>query len=218
MFGGNFISNPAGIDYNYYSNPANYESISGAVPADSIQDEFISNDLDETNAELTPTVDSNTLLLYTRFNQYIANGWTAVWGNPLSGDTISISYSQPITKILVKRINLDYPKKRVPCKYVQHDDILGILYDPFNTTTHKYPKNTIQENFVDIYSDKSFIPIFVELTYIRHPKKLDLFNGIGCELPDHTHQEIVEMAVKSILETLESPRYQTQSMENMESE
>ena len=223
QYGGAFIQvsldeYPTGIDYNYYSNPANYQSISGAVPADSIQDAVTINDQLDLNAELTPTVDSNTLLLYTPYSQYISYGWTAVWTNPLTGETSLVNYNNPTIAKVVKRVDPTLPKKRVPCKYVQHDDILGILYDPFNTTTHKYPKYTIQENFIDVYSDNSFIPIFVELTYIRHPKKLDSINGIGCELPEHSHQEIVEMAVKSILETIESPRYQTQSMENMESE
>ena len=42
--------------------------------------------------------------------------------------------------------------------------------------------------------------------------------GIGSELPEHTHDEVIEMAVKSILETIESPRYQSQSGEVLESE
>ena len=42
--------------------------------------------------------------------------------------------------------------------------------------------------------------------------------GIGSELPEHTHDEVVEMAVKSILEAFESPRYQSQSGEVLESE
>lgn len=222
QFGGFFIQNEDGMDYDYYSNPQNYLSITGTVPADSVQDGDstvgVSTYTIDNNSELTPTVDSNTLLLYTKFPQYVQNGWTAVWKNPLTGQQVSVQYSGPKTVTITKRLNPILPTKRVACKYVQHDDILGLLYDPFNTTTHKYPKYTIQENFIDVYSDNKFIPIFVELTYIRHPKKLNRIDGVGCELPEHTHQEIVEMAVKSILETIESPRYQTQSMENMESE
>jgi len=42
--------------------------------------------------------------------------------------------------------------------------------------------------------------------------------SLGCELPDHTHQEIVEMGVKSILEAISDPQYNTQSREVLESE
>jgi len=209
--GGDFISNSNGIDYDYYSNPNNYSV--GVVPVDSQQDVGVTSGYEE-----TPTVDSNTLLLSIPSTTYVANGWIAIWMNPLTEDETSVSYSNPITRTFTKRDAPSYAIKRVPIKYVQHDDILALLLDPFNTTTHKYPKYTIQENFVDIYSDNSFIPIFVEITYIRHPKRLNHSQGVGCELPEHTHQEIVELGVKSILETIESPRYNSQSREVLESE
>tara|TARA_R110002073_G_scaffold68060_2_gene169032 strand:- start:92 stop:1195 length:1104 start_codon:yes stop_codon:yes gene_type:complete len=209
--GGDFIHNSEGMDYDYYSNANNYSV--GVVPADSRQDIGVSS-----NTEGTPTVDSNTLLLSIPSTTYVANGWVAIWGDLLTGAETSVSYSGPTSQTLTKRDAPTIAIKRVPIKYVQHDDILALLLDPFNTTTHKYPKYTIQENFVDIYSDNSFIPIFVELTYIRHPKRLTLSQGVGCELPEHTHQEIVELGIKSILETIESPRYTSQSREVLESE
>ena len=75
-----------------------------------------------------------------------------------------------------------------------------------------------QETFVDLYAKEFFAPRSIQLKYIRKPASIDKRNGIGCELPEHTHHEIVEMAVKSILEGFESPRYQTQSSEVLESE
>jgi hypothetical protein len=42
--------------------------------------------------------------------------------------------------------------------------------------------------------------------------------GIGCELPEHTHSEIVEMAIQSILEAISDPRYNTQTREVLGSE
>jgi hypothetical protein len=217
--GGNLIAKESGMDYNYYSNPANYAY--GAIPSDS---EF--NMLLEIAqyAEATPTVDSNVLLIRLPLNSYyqslFENGWRALWKNPLTEEVLIVEYEGNISLQSAKlrnAITVDGVKK-VPAKYVQHDDIHALLYDPFNTTTDKYPKYTIQENFVDIYSDNKFIPTFVELTYIRHPKQMNSIEGIGCELPEHTHQEIVEMAVQSILEAFENPRYQTQSREVLESE
>jgi hypothetical protein len=37
--------------------------------------------------------------------------------------------------------------------------------------------------------------------------------GVNCELPEHTHQEIVAMTVASILEAISDPRYQSASVE-----
>lgn len=213
-FGGYIIDSENGLEYDDYNNVFNYSL--GIVPADSIDSVSTSSP-----TEYSPTVDSNTLLLSTTNIAYLQNGARAVWVNPQNTEeVINVDYtSQNFVSIATTtRYAENEEEKLVPCKYVQQDDIYALLYDPFNTTKHKYPKYTIQENFIDIYSDNKFIPIFVMLTYIRHPKKLDLINGIGCELPEHTHQEIVEMAVKSILETIESPRYQTQTMENIASE
>ena len=217
--GGNLIANPNGMSYDYYSNPNNYSL--GAIPADSKQDK----DPLISYAEQTPAVDSNTLLI--RVNNFVAqnifvNGWRAIWLNPLTEETEAVEYEGPADlkqfTIRVPSTTPLPPYKKVPAKFVQQDDIHALLYDPFNTTTDKYPKYTIQENFIDIYSDNTFIPIFVELTYIRHPKRMDSIQGVGCELPEHTHQELIEMAIQSILEATENPRYQTQSREVLESE
>jgi hypothetical protein len=212
--GGAFISSETGMSSDYYSSAANYSSITGVVPAVSAQSPDMGIDY-----ELTPTVDSNTLLLNIPSTYYIQNGWIAVWINPLTLEETNVVYPfNPIYTNLIRRQLIPSATKRVACKYVQHDDILALLDDPFNTTKHTSPKYTIQENFIDVYSNNEFIPIFVELTYIRHPKKMNYLLGIGCELAEHTHQEIVEMSIQSILEAFESPRYTTQSREVLESE
>ena len=107
---------------------------------------------------------------------------------------------------------------RTNCKFSQQDDIYALLDDPFNTTKETGILYTIQETFVDLYATERFLPNFIQLKYLRRPRALNKLKGIGCELPEHTHHEVVEMAVKSILEGFESPRYQTQSGEVLESE
>ena len=145
--GGAFITSENGMSADYYSSPANYASVTGVTPATSQQDLGTGVDY-----ELTPTVDSNTLLLSIPSNYYIQNGWVAVWVNPLTGAEINVEYPPNIIySSLIKRELIPAQVKRVVCKYVQHDDILALLSDPFNTTKHKSPKYTIQENFVDIY-------------------------------------------------------------------
>lgn len=108
--------------------------------------------------------------------------------------------------------------KRENMSFVQHDDLYSLLSDPFNTTTYDKIKYTIQENFIDVHSDETFFTTFVDIKYIRQPKRMDKALGIGCELAAHTHNEIVEMAVQSILEAISDPRYNTQSREVLESE
>tara|TARA_Y100001972_G_scaffold84409_1_gene102735 strand:- start:163 stop:1290 length:1128 start_codon:yes stop_codon:yes gene_type:complete len=101
----------------------------------------------------------------------------------------------------------------VSSKFVQQDDIFTLLTDPFNTTKHTSPIYTIRGNAIDMYTNDIFIIDALKITYIRKPSKISLSLGISCELPEHCHQEIVDMTVSSILEGISDPRYQTHQIE-----
>ena len=142
-----------------------------------------------------------------------------------SGDILTVNVNQgPITlsgqtrKPQTVDPTTGVSERKTLCKYVQHDDLFKVLGDPFNSTKSSAPLYTIQENFVDLYTNVKFVPVDLVVKYLRFPHDMNLARGIGSELPQHTHDEIVEMAVKSILEALEQPRYQTQSGEVLESE
>ena len=108
---------------------------------------------------------------------------------------------------------LDINTNTVGNTFVQHDDIFTLLNDPFNTTKHTDPLTTIRGNNIDIYTNAIFIIDAVKITYIRNPKKISLSLGIDCELPDHTHQTVVDMTVSGILEGISDPRYKTHEAE-----
>ena len=156
------------------------------------------------------------------------NGAYAVltWVNPSTLQTLEqISNIAPTTTYIETRIaNYNFPAppqvriSRTNCKFSQQDDIYAILDDPFNSTSPTGILYTVQETFLDLYTNNTFIPNSVQIKYIRKPAAISRRFGVGCELPEHTHHEVVEMAVKSILEGFESPRYQTQSREVLESE
>ena len=99
------------------------------------------------------------------------------------------------------------------CKYIQHDDIFTMLSDPFNTTTWEKPLYTIRNDELDLYTNDIFIIPEVKLTYIRKPAEISLSLQVSCELPEHSHREIVDMAVSSILESISDPRYKTHEIE-----
>ena len=100
-----------------------------------------------------------------------------------------------------------------PNKFIQHDDIITLLRDPFNTTKHTAPLTTIRGHYIDIYTSDIFIIDAVKITYIRKPKEISLSLGASCELPIHCHQEIVDMTVSSILEGISDPRYKSHQLE-----
>ena len=150
-----------------------------------------------------------------------------VWKHPITEETIEINVNQgpfiieevsrEVTPTIINE-NPSIKLKRTLCKYAQHDDLYKMLDDPFNATKSSSPLYTMQENFVDLYATAEFLPQDIFIKYLRRPALMSYIRGIGSELPEHTHDEVVEMAVKSILEAFESPRYQSQSGEVLESE
>ena len=174
----------------------------------------------------TPNSDSNHLYL-------ISSSWF------ISPATARVEWRIPGTSLVFNRltygaetitaVNRSYRQGNVLltlASFGQHDDILYMMDDPFNKSWYKEPSYTIEGNCIDIYTDNEFVVPSVTIKYIRKPLEISLTNGLpfptlngtGCELPVHTHHEIVEMAIKSILEGIQDPRYQTQSMETLESE
>lgn len=185
--------------------------------------------LNNTGAAIDPPVDSNHFYLgnyqislasdpFT--GGYIRTSWIPAAG---SGATAyrehDIKQTYRVTSRAIKNTATPAPLNRISqCWFAQSDDIPTIMKDPFSKTSFDFIPYSIKENFIDVYSDNTFIVPKVHIVYIRKPKAISITAGIGCELAEHTHQEIVEMTIKSILEGIESQRYQSQSMENLESE
>ena len=166
----------------------------------------------------TPTEQSNNLLLLLNDGSF--ESITIKWASD-SGIEQSLELSPDNLKIIttINRNFINGGENRISiCKFAQHDDVLNMMLDPFNITDYRSPVYTIEENFIDIHTDNTFVVPEVVIKYIRTPKSMSIKSGIGCELAEHTHIEIVEMAIKSILEGIQDPRYQTQTLENLENE
>lgn len=107
----------------------------------------------------------------------------------------------------------DAIQRKASMKFIQQDDILSILSDPFNTTKKERPLITIEHDSIIVYTNDIFIIDSVKLTYIKNPSIVSLSLGVDCELASQTHQEIIDMAINSILEGISDPRYKTQQIE-----
>ena len=105
--------------------------------------------------------------------------------------------------------------KKLLCsvKFTQQDDIHSALGDPFNTTKKSKPLFIFQDNVLHAYTNDIFIIKELKLTYIKNPAKVSLSSENDCDLAKHTHQEIVDMTISSILEGISDPRYKTQQIE-----
>jgi len=90
-------------------------------------------------------------------------------------------------------------------RYSQSDDVFKLLSDPFNKTKSTSPLTDISEKGITIYTDKTFLVKDVIITYIRRAKELSLTEDNNsyttvCELPQHTHKEIIQLAVDLFLQ------------------
>ena len=140
---------------------------------------------------------------------------------------------------LVPRVEVEEPLSTLKtahttlCKFVQNDDIFTVLKDPFNTTKLTSPiysmsgfsgTYTSEDNVditlsvpqIEIYTDSTFFVDTVHIRYIRTPN--DIAEDQDCQLANHTHQEIVNMAVDLLLESISDPRYKSHQAETVKSD
>jgi hypothetical protein len=187
----------------------------------------VTETLNDTGAALDPPVDSNHIYIGTINDMfpdpitggYIRTSWTTPAGAGWTYREEDNLKTFGVTRRLISNTATPRPLTRISqCWFSQSDDIPTIMKDPFNRASFDYIPYSIKENFIDVYSDNTFVIPKVFIVYIRKPKVISIATSVGCELAEHTHQEIVEMTIKSILEGIESQRYNSQSMENLESE
>ena len=118
-----------------------------------------------------------------------------------------------------KAVTTASDEKVVPVRVVDNAEVYFMQQNPFAKSQLNTPLATVSESDIRVYQDaESFILKGIYADYIRIPEDIDLSSLQDCELADHTHMEIVDIAVKNVLEAIESPRYQTNSGEQLTSE
>ncbi len=70
----------------------------------------------------------------------------------------------------------------------------------------------------ELISDGTYDILRYILRYIKRPEQINLANNNDCELADHTHSEIVTLAVGMALENTANPRFQTHMVESIAQE
>jgi hypothetical protein len=124
----------------------------------------------------------------------------------------SQDFNGRIDNISVKRI------KEIPLRIIEPDDAYNILGNPFATSTPNSAIGIVNNTEIKVFNNKSYLLKGLNVDYIRTPVEISLSSGVGCELADHTHQEIVDLTVKHLLEATESQRYQTNIAESSQTE
>lgn len=78
------------------------------------------------------------------------------------------------------------------------------------------PLRLIRNNIITLYTDNNYDIVKYNIHYLRRPKEIDIHKdprGQYEDMPEHTHYEIVKLAVQMYLENQTNNRYETYSNE-----
>jgi len=118
-----------------------------------------------------------------------------------------------------EQVDAQDPEATRDLRIVEQDKVYQHQQNPFAKTRAEYPLAIVYDDEIRVYQDsEKFILKTLHMDYLRQPVDITLSTSVDCELAEHTHHEIVDLAVKSIIEAIESPRYQTTSIEQQQSE
>ena len=112
----------------------------------------------------------------------------------------------------------NYPSFNLPVRIVEHENAFRDQLNPHAKATERSLVAVMRENALQVICSERFILKDLILTYIRKPREVSITSSSNCELPEHTHLEIVDMVVNRILEVIEAPRYRSASQESLKNE
>lgn len=101
-----------------------------------------------------------------------------------------------ITSCCVEYVNNGTPYL---CRIIGADELPNVLNDYCSAPSYDYPICSVKMNdkecIIDTYTgDKD--PANRYINYIAYPQKVNFNNNQDCDLPDYTHNEIVQLAVQ----------------------
>tara|TARA_R100000315_G_C5235124_1_gene146689 strand:+ start:2067 stop:2828 length:762 start_codon:yes stop_codon:yes gene_type:complete len=130
---------------------------------------------------------------------------------------------------------------KLNCIQTQHDDLNDTLKNPFYAPSFEWREVPIvygttgagasDINKVFVYTDGSFSITSINIDYLRHPARIAYPSGFAgnqyllpdnsgtlvtadqnCELSEHTHKEIVDLAVQIVAGDIDHPGFQSKML------
>lgn len=117
---------------------------------------------------------------------------------PLYVETIDLGKG----RTLVTNVNGMYAQVRP----IQHMEVDYLLDDAFKGPDYDKVLRLMEDGRVELITSSVCIPTVYRLRYLKKPNKISLTTPTNCELSEHTHQEIVDEAIKVALEGIEAKR------------
>lgn len=90
---------------------------------------------------------------------------------------------------------------------ITHSEFSTVIKDPFNQPNNDKVLRLMENGRTELISSCTIVEY--RLRYIKRPIDVNLATGVTFELSDHTHSEIIDLAVSIALEGIEGKRVQT---------
>lgn len=87
------------------------------------------------------------------------------------------------------------------CRFIEPTELEATINDYCNSPSKEYPLFTYIDNSFKVYNGETSITD-CKLQYIEYPAVVN--NNTDCNLPDYTHDEIVQLAVKKYFASLQA--------------
>lgn len=132
------------------------------------------------------------------------------------GEEVTISYTSTTSN------RGSRATKRVGVIDITADNYRAKIDDPLSDHILHYdeakPLRLFYNDTIEFITDEQYSVTEAFIRYIKRPAEVSYTNNIDCDLADHTHDEIVSLAVKLALDNIEQPRLQpyTQLINTME--
>lgn len=97
----------------------------------------------------------------------------------------------------------------VEIRPVTHLEFEKVIRDPFKGPDNSKILKLMYKDQIELVLPNNCTLVSYEFRYIREPVRMSLSGNITCELSEHTHEEIISMAIQIALEGIESKRNQT---------
>jgi len=97
------------------------------------------------------------------------------------------------------------------------DEYRAELDNPYSTYILHYdqakPLRLFYNNTIEFITDGTYSVSSADIRYIKSPATVSFSGVVSCDLAEHTHDEIVSIAVRLALENVEQPRHESYSQE-----
>jgi len=137
------------------------------------------------------------------------------WDLPTDGGGDPIDYWFTLSEEC--NITVDTVETRVGITESTIDEYRQRIDDPFSEHKLHYgkakPLRIFNNNSVELIGTDEYSVTGYHLTYLKVPETVNISTGTDCDLPEHTHDEVVKLAVNMMLENIGEPRFSTHSGE-----